>query len=506
MPTRPLANLRRALIATVSIAVALGAAALLRDWAAERGLTRLATRLSRHGVHMRHTGYHWEGWRQLCVEGLRFDGPKGLTMEVDTLHVLLRPWEGLGFAAVEQLDFAGMRLLRGRLRWDLQVCARPQSARLAMRITQADGRGPDDAVSGLHAQLLTWRASGALHVTADWQGFDLRHRLLAAEAVNVVPGSLALQLRPRLDTILLEKGSRVDLGAWHTALGGTFAAASSTLHLHAQCPLQPAADLLATLPDAAKGRLCDAQLGGWLGGSAALSVRPGQPESLVLEAAVRDSAFGLLAGGPDFAGWRAVAQAGPRWSQRLPAPILHALLLSEDAGFLAHQGFDAAFIGSALAQDWSSGRFERGGGTLSMQLIRNLFLRREKRLARKLEEAALTLLAERGGLLDKTEILDLYLDRVEWGPGIYGISAASAHYFACRPEALSLDQGLFLMAALPNPRMSHTLLEADGRLGGFAQGYFDGMRWLLYQDGFVEEAELDRDYPVFERVRAAKGV
>jgi len=205
-------------------------------------------------------------------------------------------------------------------------------------------------------------------------------------------------------------------------------------------------------------------------------------------------------GGIDFAAWRRAAQAGPRWSRRLPAPVLQALLLSEDAGFRTHRGFDPGLIGSALAHDWASGEFVRCGGTLTMQLVRNLFLRREKRLARKAEEALLTLLVERCGLLSKDEVLDLYLDRVEWGPGVYGIAAASQHYFGCRPDDLHLDQGLFLMAALPNPRMAHTLLEPDGSLTPFTQEYYDGMRWLLYEAGAVSEEVLDAEYPVFEGI------
>ena len=488
---------RRTRIVLALLAMALCGGVLLRAWAVGAGLARLEARLARHGVRMQVEGHHWMGWRRLCLEGLRLDGPQGLSLEADRMEVLLRPWAGMGWQAVEQLDAPHMRLRRGHQRWDLRACARPHSASVAMQVHQADAHRPGDALHGVQAQLHMTRRAGALLIQARWADFQAQHRLLAPGPVAVASGRMALRLRPHRDEFLLEAGSGLWLADWRAALGGSYRLSDQQLQLHAQCPMQPAADWLAALPEALRGSLCDARLGGRLGGSVALALRWGRPESLTLDAALQDSGLALLAGGPDFGRWRAAAQAGPRWSRRLPPVVLRAILLSEDAGFAAHRGFDPRFIGSALAHDWRAGRFERGGGTLSMQLMRNLFLRRDKVLARKAEEALLTLLAERAQLLSKDDILDLYLDRVEWGPDVYGIAQACRHYFDCTPEALSLDQGLFLAAVLPNPRMSKTLLDAEGELGAFAQQYYDGMRWLLYLEGLVAEEELDRPYPRF---------
>lgn len=495
--------LRRALLTAVLLVVVMGGAFLLRGWAVRRGLESLRARLAQHGISFRHGDHHWDGWRQLRLQDISLHGPHGLHLEAATVSVRVRPWAGVGLDAIEQVDAPSMHLSRGRLTWDVQACARPGSGHVALQVRQANARRPGDQVSGLAGRIWAGRRDGAWQVAGDWREFSLRHRRLSAASVELPAGRMTLSLRPQRDRVVLEAGSHVAVGGWQVLLGGTYSAAQGQLDLHAQSPLQPADALLQAWPAAMRGTLCNARLGGCLGGSGSLSFRLGHPETLVLNAALRDSALALQ-GGIDFAAWRRAAQAGPRWSDRLPAPVLKALLLSEDAGFMAHRGFDPGLIGSALAQDWASGEFVRGGGTLSMQLMRNLFLRREKHLARKAEEALLTLLVERCGLLSKAEILDLYLDCVEWGPGVYGIAAASQHYFDCRPDDLALDQGLFLMAALPNPRMAHTLLQPDGRLTSFTQGYYDGMRWLLYEAGVVPEEVLDADYPVFEGI-AARG-
>jgi membrane peptidoglycan carboxypeptidase len=95
-----------------------------------------------------------------------------------------------------------------------------------------------------------------------------------------------------------------------------------------------------------------------------------------------------------------------------------------------------------------------------MQLAKNLYLGREKTLSRKLQEAAFTLLLEER--LSKEDILELYLNVVEFGPGIYGIRNAALHYFNSHPGELSLAQAMFLASILPNPKANH--FQADGAL------------------------------------------
>jgi Transglycosylase len=136
------------------------------------------------------------------------------------------------------------------------------------------------------------------------------------------------------------------------------------------------------------------------------------------------------------------------------------LIVCEDSRFFKHNGFDNKAIRDSILSNLKKGHFVRGASTLSMQLAKNLYLGREKTLSRKLQEAAFTLLLEER--LSKEDILELYLNVVEFGPGIYGIRNAAMHYFNSHPGELSLAQAMFLASILPNPKANH--FQADGAL------------------------------------------
>lgn len=126
-----------------------------------------------------------------------------------------------------------------------------------------------------------------------------------------------------------------------------------------------------------------------------------------------------------------------------------ALLVTEDGRFYRHKGFDDRAIESAIRANVKSGHFVRGASTISMQLAKNLYLSRKKTLARKFQEAALTSLLEQN--FDKHELLELYVNVVEFGPGIYGIRRAAEHYFQTTPHRLTAAQSFFLASVLPAP-------------------------------------------------------
>jgi hypothetical protein len=130
-----------------------------------------------------------------------------------------------------------------------------------------------------------------------------------------------------------------------------------------------------------------------------------------------------------------------------------AVLVCEDGGFYRHRGLDFRAIERALKDDIRAGRFVRGASTISMQLAKNLYLGREKTLARKIQEALLTLLLEQE--LEKKELMELYLNVVELGPGIYGVGPAALHYFNTSPKDLTLGQSLYLASILPDPTRQH---------------------------------------------------
>jgi len=128
------------------------------------------------------------------------------------------------------------------------------------------------------------------------------------------------------------------------------------------------------------------------------------------------------------------------------------VVAAEDGGFPTHPGYDLGAIREALYQAQSGERL-RGGSTLTQQLAKNLFLSGERTLTRKLRELLYALDLERS--LPKSAILALYLNVVEFGPGIYGIAEASDAYFLKRPQGLTLAESAWLASILPSPRTAH---------------------------------------------------
>jgi membrane peptidoglycan carboxypeptidase len=130
-----------------------------------------------------------------------------------------------------------------------------------------------------------------------------------------------------------------------------------------------------------------------------------------------------------------------------------AVLTTEDGGFHRHHGFDHEAIRNSIRENLRQRRFVRGASTISMQLAKNLYLDRGKNLARKLQEAVLTMYLEQE--LTKDQILELYLNVVEFGPLIYGIGPAARYYFSASARELSLGQALYVASIMPNPKLQH---------------------------------------------------
>jgi hypothetical protein len=126
-----------------------------------------------------------------------------------------------------------------------------------------------------------------------------------------------------------------------------------------------------------------------------------------------------------------------------------AVLTTEDGAFFHHHGFNRASIRASIIADLKGQRFLRGASTITMQLAKNLFLSREKTLSRKLEEVVLTEYLEQ--TFSKDELMELYLNVIEFGPAVYGVTAAAEHYFGREPNQLNLAECLFLSSLLPAP-------------------------------------------------------
>jgi monofunctional glycosyltransferase len=134
---------------------------------------------------------------------------------------------------------------------------------------------------------------------------------------------------------------------------------------------------------------------------------------------------------------------------RISRNVTRAVLAGEDSRFFDHAGFDWEEIRKALEEDWNEGQFKRGASTITQQLAKNLFLSTSRNPLRKLHEALIT--KEMEWILGKRRILEIYLNVIEWGDGVYGVEAAARTYFNTSAAAVSADQAAFLSAIIPSP-------------------------------------------------------
>jgi monofunctional glycosyltransferase len=138
---------------------------------------------------------------------------------------------------------------------------------------------------------------------------------------------------------------------------------------------------------------------------------------------------------------------------RIALGLKHAVLAGEDIGFLGHDGFATEEMKDAVKDAVLEGKKLRGASTITQQLAKNLWLSASRNPLRKVKEAILTRQLEND--LSKKRILEIYLNVVELGPGVFGVEAAAQHWFHTSASALSDDQAIALAAMLPSPRKWH---------------------------------------------------
>jgi monofunctional biosynthetic peptidoglycan transglycosylase len=158
------------------------------------------------------------------------------------------------------------------------------------------------------------------------------------------------------------------------------------------------------------------------------------------------------------------AELRHRWVDygQISMHLKRAVVAAEDSRFLEHEGFDWEGIEKAVEKNLKKGRIVAGGSTISQQLAKNLFLSASRNPFRKLQEAVITVMIE--ALWSKHRILEVYLNVIEWGNGLYGAEAASRRYYRVSAASLGPEQAARLAAMIPNPRYYERNPSARGLL------------------------------------------
>jgi hypothetical protein len=181
---------------------------------------------------------------------------------------------------------------------------------------------------------------------------------------------------------------------------------------------------------------------------------------------------------------------GPRNPDYTPlnniSPSLkYAVLTAEDPSFYTHKGFVEKAFQRSIATNFKEKAFKRGGSTISMQLVKNVFLSRQKTMVRKIEEILIVWLMENNQVSSKERMFEVYLNLIEWGRNVYGIGEAARYYFGKHPSDLNLGESIFLANIVPRPKKGLYFFEGDGSLSTGLRGYFKLIGGLMARRGYT---------------------
>lgn len=171
--------------------------------------------------------------------------------------------------------------------------------------------------------------------------------------------------------------------------------------------------------------------------------------------------------------------------------VQQAILTSEDGSFMWHKGFNEEAFRKSIAQNYKERRFARGGSTISMQLVKNVFLSRNKTVSRKAEEALIVWFIEHLHLSNKQRMYEVYLNSIEFGPNVYGIGEASQFYFDKKPNEITLNEGIFLSCIVPKPKAFMYYFDAQGKLNSYLEPHFQFIARILHHKGYITENEMN---------------
>jgi Transglycosylase len=362
-----------------------------------------------------------------------------------------------------------------------------------------------DGIADLSEDFETVDLQGKLSV----QGLSLQRAELSPQIVGPWSFDAALKARARLDgSELTVSSSEAHFGEVRAELSGQVVTAPERRHVEGRLrvPLSGCQSVLEAMPNGLLPLVRGLRLSGSFGIDLQVRYDLKAPQDTRVVLAVQNECrvqdvpaelsphrfehpFLREVKGPD--GLPTSIESGPGTSSwvsidDMSKHLESAILICEDSRFHAHAGFDFRALEDAIKDDLKQGRFARGASTVSMQLAKNLYLGKEKTFGRKLQEALLTMLLEQQ--LDKRRILELYLNVVELGPGLYGVGDAAQYYFATPARALTLGQSLYLASLLPNPTFSR--FGPNGKLNAGWLTYLHRLMQIAHKIKRIDDAEL----------------
>ena len=369
----------------------------------------------------------------------------------------------------------------------------------------------DSLAVGLHSR---GREGGVLHLDGllAVSGLVLNHPSMAAEDVRLQNASIDYTLRIGADSIELDKATKVLFNRLSFHPYFKFQAGPAPqLTLRLDRTEFKADDFFGSLPDGLFTELAGLQTSGDLAYHLDLFIDFSRPEALQLASGLEKRDFTISRfGRVDFSSVNApflhtvfeegqelrpfmVGPENPdfRSLEEIPPFLKSAVMISEDGAFFRHHGFLLEPFKDSIATNLRERRFARGASTISMQLVKNLYLKRQKTIARKLEEMIITWLIEENRLVSKERMLEIYLNIIEWGPQVYGAQEAARFYFDKDVADLTLAEAIFMASIIPQPKRFMALFDEEQRLRPKLQAYYADVSAKMLQRGWVDQQDVD---------------
>ena len=362
------------------------------------------------------------------------------------------------------------------------------------------------------------RHDGALHLSGllAVNGLTLNHPRISAEDVHLQNIAVNYILRVGADFIELDDRTRVsfNLLSFNPYLKfKTGPARQLTLKLNKT--IFKADDFFSSLPVGLFTRLAGIRTSGELAYALNFFIDFTRPESLTLESDLekrdfrierfgrvdfravsapflytayeKDQALRSFAVGPENSSFRSLDQISPF--------LKNAVLISEDGAFFGHKGFLLGPIKESIAANLKEKRFVRGASTISMQLVKNLYLNSQKTIARKLEEMIITWLIEENRLVTKERMYEIYLNIIEWGPLVYGAQEAARFYFDRDVADLTLAEAIFMASIIPRPKHFMYSFDPDQHLRPWLKAYYGDVSFKMLKREMISPQDYDALIP-----------
>ncbi|MGO1648705.1 MAG: transglycosylase domain-containing protein [Sphingobacterium sp.] len=183
------------------------------------------------------------------------------------------------------------------------------------------------------------------------------------------------------------------------------------------------------------------------------------------------------------------------------APVLKKTVLNtEDPFFYEHEGFQLDAFQLSIATNLKEKQFKRGASTISMQLIKNLYLHRNKTMMRKFEEILLVWLMERSGQVSKDRLLEIYMNIIEWGNDVYGIKEATDYYFGKTPANIGVGESLYLSSIIPRPKTGLSSFDYTGHLKPWVRKHFNTYGYIMSRRNQLQDEQVPEAYGFYQVV------